>query len=329
MFNESYPLGILVSDIAAMEKQAQTKYALEKFIQQSQEGRTASRTPYAIERYIQQMGETKTAAEKQGDWIPSFRQQDRDWSGAVRDTALAVGGGHLLSDAVAKPLERRIPFDPIKRTQPNVPGNYSQARDAQSTAKEYLKNKGINARVNISTHTSAPGLSSMRQGNSALIPTLQGPHRIFATSANPAILMHEAGHAANANDLAKVLGRKGSTSTLAASRLLHRGIPPRGTRLPLGTLAIAAAADKDSTLGRNAWAIPLVASAPVLTEEALASIRGSLALRKAKGLAAVRRGIPGLAAALGTYAARPLGTALSAYLMNRLKPQSQPQANTQ
>jgi len=267
--------------------------------------------------------------EKQGDWVPSFQQQERDWSGTARDTSLAIGGGYALNEALARLFEQRIPFDPIRRTQPNQPGNYNQARESQTLAKDYLKSKGIDARVNIGTHTSAHGLSGLRRGNAAMVLTEQGPHRIFATSANPSILMHEAGHVANANDLAKVLGRKGSTAALAASRLLHRGVPPRGTRLPLGALAVAAVADKDSTLGQNAWAIPLVTSAPLLTEEAIASVRGSLALRKAKGLAAVRRGIPGLAAALGTYAARPLSASLTAYLVNQFKPQSRPQANTQ
>ena len=87
-------------------------------------------------------------------------------------------------------------------------------------------------------------------------------------------------------------------------------------------LLASSIADKDSAWGQNAWMLPLVSSTPLLASEASASARALHHLSKIKGNAFARKGIPGLAAALGTYAAAPAGMSLSAYLMNRFKPES-------
>lgn len=129
------------------------------------------------------------------------------------------------------------------------------------------------------------------------------------------ILGHEAGHLRNMKDLSKLLGSEG----------VHRAY--RIMRSPglqgvsgLAAAAVGGLASKDSFAGQNAWALPLLAGLPVVSEEGIASLRGLNMLRKSQGLLSALKASPRLGAALGTYMGAGAGGALTAYLLNRWKP---------
>jgi hypothetical protein len=127
-------------------------------------------------------------------------------------------------------------------------------------------------------------------------------------------MAHEAGHLFNHQDINKMLGEKTGRrlNNVLRSSLFHGGSA-------LASVLAGGLLPRDSFVGRNAWVLPLLTSAPMVGEEAVASLRGLNFVRKKRGIgAAIREAIP-LAGALGTYAAIGVAPAVAAYLANRLK----------
>jgi len=280
--------------------------------------------------YVPGAGIAKLAAHnKTSDWVPSFNQQDRGWGGAIRDTGLALGAGGLVNHFGKQQLEPRLKrvLNPIKSIFPSVTrSNIAQARESRQLAQQFFKDHNIDAKMNIGTRIpvtpkSDRGLwgqlvrNALRGGNAAFLPSENGPYRAFTTSKSPYVALHEAGHIANADSLAKRVGRKNALRMLTAGR----GLSSVGALAGLGSAGFA---EKDSWLNRNAWWMPIAGAAPLLADEALASKRGLDYLKKIRGAQFARKGIPGMAAALGTYALLPAGSALSAYTLSKLKPVS-------
>ena len=156
-------------------------------------------------------------------------------------------------------------------------------------------------------------------------PTEGGANRnvIFSARQPQGTLLHEGGHLANFRDIwggtARLIGdtsRDKKRSHQLARLLLALRVPVATGGAILGT-GIGMYANKE--WGDKAWTLPLLAGAPLVAEEGIASARGLNALRKAKGLGAALRGVPRLGAGLATYAALPVGGGLAAYLANRWK----------
>ena len=197
--------------------------------------------------------------------------------------------------------------------QPITRHNAGQAREM---ASQYLTQKKVPHKINIGMSvpkTNNHGLAKYRGGDAVTVPTAQGPHRIFSSSTSPSVMMHEAGHAQNMHNISNVIGRRGM---VGAYRAANDYLPTIGN---ISGPTIGVMVDKDSTLGRNAWMIPLGMAAPQLTEEAVASARGMAGHRRMQGSRAALRGIPGSLAGLGAYAKWPLVSALATYFANQVK----------
>jgi hypothetical protein len=151
---------------------------------------------------------------------------------------------------------------------------------------------------------------------------------VYSAAESPGILAHEAGHLLNMDTMRKHLG-KNSAATYA--KLRQPALLMAASALGIGASALS---DKDSTLGQNAWMLPLAAGVPTVAEEYAATVRGLNAL--GKGLAepgkkfnwgavakhGVRPGLAGL-----SYAGLAAAPALSAYFINRTK--NKPQVSQQ
>ena len=137
---------------------------------------------------------------------------------------------------------------------------------------------------------------------------------IFTDRKAPEFLMHEAGHLANTDTIKKLIGGKNT-------RLFARTI--RNPSLLLGSGLAAGAANyvapHGSTVDQYAWTLPWAASAPMLTGEAAASVRGLNALRKAKGLGAALKGATRLGGAFSTYLGGTALLSLPALMAHRTK----------
>ena len=133
---------------------------------------------------------------------------------------------------------------------------------------------------------------------------------IYLGDAREASLAHEMGHHLNRKSLNSVLGNR-------VSPYVHLGL---SNLLRYGRLGGAAAFALGGRTGRKwAWMVPLLAGAPSLADEALASIRGwryapALGMKPEDAAA----GKMELLKAFGSYALPVAGSSLGLYLAHRL-----------
>jgi len=202
--------------------------------------------------------------------------------------------------------------------QPITRHNAPQARAARDDASQYLTGKGIEHRINVGTTVTAkqqplfPGLPEKKvvvPGNAAVIPTTSGPHRAFSASANPAIPMHEAGHIANADLLARMIGRP-------AANVFYRAREPVSNAANLTALTLSALAPEDSVIGQNSHAIALLGSMPLLGEEAAASARAFNQMRRKKLQYALKH-LPILMRSWASHTSVPTLGIGGSYIVNR------------
>ena len=241
--------------------------------------------------------------------------------GAAGVGTQAVAGGMLMSELGSN-------ADPGSW---NLGQSFQWNADKRMVAN-WLRRKGIKPHIRRDSSLSpyigphaVPGRDGPRKLNASLRSAgMWGdywPDSIVNPWNHAGIMAHEAGHIANFHDKKRLLNfflRNDAASDAALSNLgqLTRGDMPFYSQA--SGVGLAALASKD--LGRHAWALPLLGSAPLIGEEALASLRGLNEIRQQRGLGAAISATPALAKALATYAAMPAGMSLAAYLINRWKP---------
>ena len=272
---------------------------------------------------------------KVGGWVRPAKtadERERGWLGAARDNALALGAGSVTGSAGG--LAANLGLGAF-HTDKTLNSNYRH----QKIIRDWLKPKNITPnfiteapknRVEKLFHGFTTGGAYAVPGNmgSAIgVPS----NTIFSARKTPAALYHEAGHLANYNSIQSRLAskygpEKAHKLTESFYKLTRPGkgfttIPSAASKGSLG-LALAAPlfADKDSPLATASMLAPWVGAAPMIAEEGIASVRGLNALRRVDGLAAALRRVPRLGGALASYASLPAGISLSAYLMNRWRP---------
>jgi hypothetical protein len=132
---------------------------------------------------------------------------------------------------------------------------------------------------------------------------------VVASMNNPAFLAHEMGHAMNARSVQRRFGNRGSM----AHQLAIGPLSLLGSTLGSGMYMLGGESGRE-----HAWKVPLLAYAPRLLEEGLASIRGYRRYGRAMGARGFK-GKLGLLKAFGTYLAEPLTSAAGLYAAHRIQ----------
>ena len=135
---------------------------------------------------------------------------------------------------------------------------------------------------------------------------------IAVNTERPETLAHEMGHARNDKTMRRLLGNKGT----------HRyGLHARAYNTPLMAARIAAplmlGSDNENVRAAAPW-VMAASGIPILTGEALASIRGMRNYYRRLGGRRPLSGAKTLGRAFGTYAVQTALPALAAYLANKM-----------
>jgi hypothetical protein len=158
-------------------------------------------------------------------------------------------------------------------------------KEIKSLASKIIKAKGLKTKIvfgDYSMPSYAPEIDTV------LLPE----------SASAGSVAHELGHAASIGALRRSgpLGRAAEHATHGLGQVSHWG--PTVTGAPLAGLLMAA---------------------PLLAEEASASVRAYLDLKKHEGDETARRAIPSLALGFGSHAAAPAVAGLYTHLLKQMK----------